>query len=69
MRNTTRAKYKAVQARYKVLYKQQRIRHDDVIQMLQEEFYLSEQRIYKILRIELEDEEEEERELCNIRSS
>jgi len=69
MRKTTRAKYKAVQARYQVLYKKQRIRHDDVIQMLQEEFFLSEQRIYKILRIELEDEEEEERELCNIRSS
>ncbi len=55
MRTNTVKFYRKVQDEYKVLYEEQRIRHDDVIQRLMEKFYKSEVTIYRILRTELPD--------------
>lgn len=49
-RPTTRARYRAIQERYDVLYNKKRLRHDDVISQLQDEFFIAHPNtIYKIL--------------------
>jgi len=55
MRNNTIKFYRKVQARYKRLYDQERIRHDDVIERLMDEYDKSDITIYRILRTDLPD--------------
>lgn len=49
-RPTTQARYLKIQERYKELYEKKRLRHDDVLKQLQEEFFIAQAAtIYKIL--------------------
>lgn len=53
-RPETIEKYRAVQERFKELYQVQRIRNDDVINILKKEFFIaSEFTIWRILRTDL----------------
>lgn len=55
MRETTIKKYTAIQARYKELYDVSRLRHDDVIKKLMDEFFIAhEVTIWRILRTDLD---------------
>ena len=56
MRPATIQKYKAIQARYKELFEVQRLRLDDVMKTLSQEFFLCEARIVIILKINFDDE-------------
>jgi hypothetical protein len=49
MRETTKIKYLALQARYKYLYEVKRYRHDDVVRTLRAEFYMGESRVMYVL--------------------
>lgn len=53
MRPTTVEKYRAVQARYHELFNVQRLRIDDVMARLSQEFFLCESRLVLILKCEL----------------
>ena len=54
-RDITIAKYKRIQERYKELYHEKRIRHDDVIQQIKEEFFITQANtIYRILNTEVD---------------
>lgn len=52
MRFTTKQKYIKIQVRYKELYDVKRIRHDDVVIQLAEEFFVSAQTVERVLLIE-----------------
>lgn len=53
-RTTTRKKYLAIQQRYQELYNIKRIRHDDCILKLMEEFYIEhEKTVMRILATEV----------------
>lgn len=55
LQSGTRKKYLAVQARYKELYEKKRIRYDDVIKQLMDEFFYEHpDTIMRILRTEIE---------------
>jgi hypothetical protein len=53
IRTNTIKLYSRIKQRYEVLYNEQRIRHDDVIERLCDEFCKEQQVIYRALRIEL----------------
>ncbi|RMF46263.1 MAG: hypothetical protein D6751_05465 [Deltaproteobacteria bacterium] len=53
MRPNTLRKYQRIQQRYRELYDGKRLRHDDVIQHLMDEFFISELTVYRILRTEI----------------
>ena len=53
-RARTVARYRAVQARFKILYDQKRLRYDDCVKKLAAEFFLSETYVMRILAMELE---------------
>jgi len=53
LRPNSLIKYRAIQNRFKELYDGHRIRVDDVYEKLGEEFFLSEIRLYEILRLDL----------------
>lgn len=56
VRAVTLRKYKAIHKRYKELYDINRLRHDDVIQQLKEEFFIAEDNtIFRILRADLDE--------------
>lgn len=56
MRRGTALKYKAIQNRFEVLYNVQRLRYDDVIDKLMEEFFITERTtIHRIMRINVPD--------------
>ena len=49
-RDTTLRRYRAIQERYDELYNKKRLRHDDVIQKLKEEFFIAQETtVYRIL--------------------
>jgi hypothetical protein len=53
LRPNTLKKFRAIQARFKHLYDVERRRIDDVQEILAREFFLSEIRIYEVLRLDL----------------
>lgn len=53
IRPSTLNKYRAIQARYKQLYDEERRRIDDVERILCAEFFLSSARIYFVLNLDL----------------
>lgn len=53
LRPNSLKKYRAIQARFKELYDGRRIRIDDVYQVLCKEFFISEIRLYEIMRLDL----------------
>jgi hypothetical protein len=53
MREVTIRKYRAVQERFNYLYNQKRIRYDDCILQLQEEFFYSARSVHRILTTDL----------------
>jgi len=58
IRKITARKYRAVQRRYKELYEDKRLRHDDVIENLMEEFYYTDKNtVYRILATEVPEPE------------
>lgn len=53
-RSTTTAKYLKIQERYKYLYDVKRLRHDDVIKKLKEEFFISQDStIFRIITTDI----------------
>jgi hypothetical protein len=53
-REITRQKYMRIQERYKELYQVKRLRHDDVIETLKKEFFITQTNtIYRILNTEV----------------
>ncbi|HLF64220.1 MAG TPA: hypothetical protein VI603_10720 [Saprospiraceae bacterium] len=56
-RRSTIVKYLAIQKRYRELYEQQRLRHDDVIKQLCQEFFIAHPNtIYNILATDILDD-------------
>lgn len=55
----TLRKYRAVQARFKVLYHTDRLRRDDAYKKLCEEFFISQSRLFYILGLDIPNEEQE----------
>lgn len=53
LRPNSLKKYRAIQDRFKELYDGHRIRIDDVYNTLSREFYISEIRLYEIMRLDL----------------
>lgn len=53
MRKNTIKFYRKVKAQYAFLYNEKRLRHDDVIEKLMDDFCISNITVYRILRTEL----------------
>ena len=54
-KESTLARYKAMQKRFNQLYNEKRLRYDDCIQKLMDEFFIySEKHVRAILQMELE---------------
>jgi hypothetical protein len=55
IRASTVARYRAIKDRFDQLYNDKRIRYDDVIRKLGEEFFISEHTVLRILKTDLPD--------------
>ena len=54
-RIATIEKYRAIKTRFEHLYNTKRVRYDDVIQQLAQEYFCSEQTILRVLKTDLPD--------------
>jgi hypothetical protein len=55
IRASTVARYRAIKDRFDHLFNEKRIRYDDVIKKLGQEFYISEHTVLRILKTDLPD--------------